>query len=155
MGEDYLARIVDRLQSLAPGDPLDPATGMGPMISAGHRRRVLAHLERGRAEGARLVYTGRVDPALAAGSFLAPVVFGDLTAGMSIAREEIFGPVLGTLPVDGMDEALAVANGTEYGLHATVFTRDIDRALHFARRLSCGTVAVNGFTEGDVKTPFG
>jgi aldehyde dehydrogenase (NAD+)/gamma-glutamyl-gamma-aminobutyraldehyde dehydrogenase len=74
---------------------------------------------------------------------------------MSIAREEIFGPVLGTLPVDGMDEALAVANGTEYGLHATVFTRDIDRALHFARRLSCGTVAVNGFTEGDVKTPFG
>jgi aldehyde dehydrogenase (NAD+)/gamma-glutamyl-gamma-aminobutyraldehyde dehydrogenase len=153
--DDYLARIVDRLQSLAPGDPLDPATEMGPMISAGHRRRVLAHLERGRAEGARLVYTGRVDPALAAGSFLAPVVFGDLTAGMSIAREEIFGPVLGTLPVDGMDEALAVANGTEYGLHATVFTRDIDRALHFARRLSCGTVAVNGFTEGDVKTPFG
>ena len=74
---------------------------------------------------------------------------------MTISREEIFGPVLGVLPVRNFDEALAVANDTDYGLHATVFTRDIDRAIHMARRLPCGTVAVNGFTEGDVKTPFG
>jgi aldehyde dehydrogenase (NAD+)/gamma-glutamyl-gamma-aminobutyraldehyde dehydrogenase len=74
---------------------------------------------------------------------------------MTIVREEIFGPVLGVLPVSDMDEALRIAMDTDYGLHATVFTKDIDRALHMARRLPCGTVAVNGFSEGDIKTPFG
>jgi aldehyde dehydrogenase (NAD+)/gamma-glutamyl-gamma-aminobutyraldehyde dehydrogenase len=74
---------------------------------------------------------------------------------MTIAREEIFGPVLGVLPVKDLDEALAVARDTDYGLHATVFTRDIDRAIHAARRLPCGTVSVNAFSEGNVTTPFG
>jgi aldehyde dehydrogenase (NAD+)/gamma-glutamyl-gamma-aminobutyraldehyde dehydrogenase len=74
---------------------------------------------------------------------------------MSIAREEIFGPVLGIVPVGDMEEALRIACDTDYGLHATVFTRDIDRAIHMARRLPCGTVSVNGFSEGDIKTPFG
>lgn len=74
---------------------------------------------------------------------------------MVIAREEIFGPVLGVLPVNGMKEALEIASDSIYGLHATVFTRDIDRALHMAQRLPCGTVSINGFSEGDIKTPFG
>ena len=74
---------------------------------------------------------------------------------MTIAREEIFGPVLGVMSVKTMEDALSVATDTHYGLHATVFTRDIDRAISMARRLPCGTVAVNGFTEGDIKTPFG
>jgi aldehyde dehydrogenase (NAD+)/gamma-glutamyl-gamma-aminobutyraldehyde dehydrogenase len=74
---------------------------------------------------------------------------------MKIAREEIFGPVLGVVSTSGMEEALNIARDTEYGLHATVFTRDIDRAIHLARRLPCGTVSVNGFSEGDIKTPFG
>jgi len=89
------------------------------------------------------------------GYFVEPTVFAGVSPDMTIAREEIFGPVLGVLPVDGMDEALRIARDTEYGLHATVFTRDIDRALHLARRLPCGTVSVNGFSEGDIKTPFG
>ena len=74
---------------------------------------------------------------------------------MTIAREEIFGPVLGVISVKTMEDALSLANDTDYGLHATVFTRDLDRAISMARRLACGTVAVNGFTEGDIKTPFG
>jgi aldehyde dehydrogenase (NAD+)/gamma-glutamyl-gamma-aminobutyraldehyde dehydrogenase len=74
---------------------------------------------------------------------------------MKIAREEIFGPVLGIMPVTSPEEALAIASDTDYGLHATVFTQNIDRALHMARSLPCGTVSVNGFSEGDIKTPFG
>ena len=89
------------------------------------------------------------------GYFIEPTVFGNLTPDMTIVREEIFGPVLGVLPVSGMEEALKIARDTEYGLHATVFTQDIDRAIHMARRLPCGTVAINGFSEGDIKTPFG
>ena len=92
---------------------------------------------------------------LAPGTFIEPTVFADLTPGMTIAREEIFGPVLGILPVDGLDEAIAIAKDTEYGLHASVFTQDIDKAIKLARALPCGTVSVNAFSEGDVKTPFG
>ena len=82
-------------------------------------------------------------------------MFVDLTPEMTIAREEIFGPVLGILPVDGLDEAIAIAKDTDYGLHASVFTQDIDKAIRLARALPCGTVSVNAFSEGDVKTPFG
>lgn len=74
---------------------------------------------------------------------------------MTIAREEIFGPVLGVMPVKGLEDALAISRDTDYGLHATVFTSNIDRAIHMARRLPCGTISVNGFSEGDIKTPFG
>jgi aldehyde dehydrogenase (NAD+)/gamma-glutamyl-gamma-aminobutyraldehyde dehydrogenase len=89
------------------------------------------------------------------GYFVAPTVFAALKPDMTIAREEIFGPVLGVLAVHDMDEALQLACDTQYGLHASVFTRDIDRALYMARRLPCGTVSINSFSEGDVKTPFG
>jgi aldehyde dehydrogenase (NAD+)/gamma-glutamyl-gamma-aminobutyraldehyde dehydrogenase len=74
---------------------------------------------------------------------------------MRVAREEIFGPVLGVMTINGMDEALRIAKDTEYGLHATIFTKDIDKAFHLAKRLPCGTVAINGFSEGNVATPFG
>lgn len=113
----------------------------------------MRYIEAGSAEGARLHMGGcrEGDP----GCFILPTVFSGLKPEMTIAREEIFGPVLGILPVNGIEEALAVASDTEYGLHATVFTRDIDRAINLARRLPCGTVSVNGFSEGDIKTPFG
>ena len=89
------------------------------------------------------------------GHFIVPTVFQNVTPDMKIAREEIFGPVLGIIPVQSAEEALAIACDTDYGLHATVFTRDIDQAIHMARSLPCGTVSVNGFSEGDIKTPFG
>ena len=113
----------------------------------------MGYIARGNSEGARLIAGGAAEGA--PGCFIQPTVFTDLTPEMTIAREEIFGPVLGVLPVNGLEEALATARDSEYGLHATVFTRDIDRAVHAARRLPCGTVSVNGFSEGDIKTPFG
>lgn len=150
----YVEKIIARTKQIVIGDPLNPATDMGPLISAGQRNRVQSYVAKGVEEGARRVLEAVGAPG-GRGHYLGPTVFADLRPDMVIAREEIFGPVLGVLPVDSMDQALRIANGTDYGLHATVYTRDLDRAMYFARRLECGTVAVNGFTEGDIKTPFG
>ncbi|WP_346780225.1 aldehyde dehydrogenase family protein, partial [Achromobacter insuavis] len=150
----YVEKIIARTKQIVIGDPLDPATDMGPLISAGQRNRVQSYVAKGVEEGARRVLEAGGAPT-GRGHYLGPTVFADLRPDMAIAREEIFGPVLGVLPVDSMDQALQIANGTDYGLHATVYTRDLDRAMYFARRLECGTVAVNGYTEGDIKTPFG
>jgi aldehyde dehydrogenase (NAD+)/gamma-glutamyl-gamma-aminobutyraldehyde dehydrogenase len=150
--DEFTERIKIRAKSFKLGDPLDPQTDIGPMVTAEHQARVLGYIEKGKAEGARLITGGSSrEP----GYFIEPAVFTGLTPDMTIAREEIFGPVLGVLPVNGMDEALRIARDTEYGLHATVFTRNIDRAIYMARQLPCGTVSVNGFSEGDIKTPFG
>ncbi len=152
LAEEFAQRVAARAKDFRVGDPLDPATTIGAMVTAEHQSRVMTYIRRGSAEGARLLTGGN---SKGPGYFIEPAVFADMTPTMSIAREEIFGPVLGILPVDGIEEALRIARDTDYGLHATVFTRDIDRAIHMARRLPCGTVSVNGFSEGDVKTPFG
>ena len=152
IADEFAERVVARAGRFNVGDPLDPATSIGAMVTAEHQARVMSYIDKGGAEGARLLTGGK---SFGPGCFIEPTVFADLKPGMTISREEIFGPVLGILPVNGMDEALAIARDSEYGLHATVFTRDIDRAVHMARRLPCGTVSVNGFSEGDIKTPFG
>ncbi len=152
IADEFAERVVARARQFTVGDPLDPDTSIGAMVTAEHQERVMSYIDRGGKEGARLLTGGKE---FGPGCFIEPTVFAGLEPAMTISREEIFGPVLGILPVKGMDEALAIARDTDYGLHATVFTRDIDRALHMARRLPCGTVSVNGFSEGDVKTPFG
>lgn len=151
--DEFLHRVIERTRRIVIGDPLDPATDMGPLVSEEHRARVQSYLEIGRGEGASVALD--LASHSAAGSYLGPTIFSGLNPRMRIAREEIFGPVLGTLMVDDMDQAATIANDSEYGLHATVFTSDIDRAIHFGGLLECGTVAVNAFTEGDIKTPFG
>lgn len=151
--EEYVERVTASANAFKVGDPLDPETQIGAMITSDHQNMVMGYIEKGQSEGARLVAGGSALDV--PGNFIQPTVFDGLTRDMTISREEIFGPVLGVLPVKNLDEALSVANDTDYGLHATVFTRDIDRAIHMARRLPCGTVAVNGYTEGDIKTPFG
>lgn len=153
--DEFIDRLTDRVKKIRIGNPLDPLTEMGPMISAAHRNSVLRYVKKGVEQGATQILSPEDFSLPTLGNYLAPSIFGDVTAKMEIAEEEIFGPVLGVLPVDSHEEALALANNTEYGLHATVFTKDIDLAFHFARRLACGTVAVNGFSEGDIKTPFG
>jgi acyl-CoA reductase-like NAD-dependent aldehyde dehydrogenase len=150
--DEFTHRVTARAQAFHVGDPLDPDTNIGAMVTSEHQSRVMGYIARGSAQGARLLTGGE---ASGPGYFIQPAVFDNLTPAMDIAREEIFGPVLGILPVNGLDEALAIACDTDYGLHATVFTRDLDRAIHMARRLPCGTVSINGFSEGDVKTPFG
>lgn len=151
--DDFVHAVIRRADAIVIGDPLDPRTEMGPLVSAEHHGNVSRYLEVGRHEGA----TTALDRAVreGPGSFMGPTVFTGLTPAMTIAREEIFGPVLGVLQVEGLDEAIQVANDSDYGLHATVYTRDLDAAMHVANRLECGTVAINGFTEGDMKTPFG
>ncbi len=151
--EEFAAKVVARAKAFVVGDPLDPATGIGAMVTREHQDKVMGYIAKGAGEGARLAAGGNAIGA--PGTFIEPTVFTDLTPAMTIAREEIFGPVLGVLPVKGLEEALAVARDTAYGLHATVFTRDIDKAIYLARRLPCGTVSVNGFSEGNVTTPFG
>ena len=152
--DEFLDRVLEKISALKVGDPLDTATQMGSMITKEHRERVLGYVETGKAEGARLVAGGSAHPDFS-GYFVQPTVFDHVKPEMRIAREEIFGPVLGVLSFSDPEEALKIATDTDYGLHATVFTKDIDRAIHFARRLPCGTVSVNKFSEGDVKTPFG
>ncbi|WP_282046837.1 aldehyde dehydrogenase [Roseibium album] len=150
--EDFTGRIMDRVKSFKLGDPLDPDTDIGSMITKDHKDMVMNYIQSGIDDGARLLTGGGSD---LPGYFIEPTVFQGVAPDMKIAREEIFGPVLGIMPFKTADEALRVASDTDYGLHATVFSQDIDRALHMARSLPCGTVSVNGFSEGDIKTPFG
>ncbi len=150
--EEFTGRILERVKAFKLGDPLDPATDIGSMITKDHKTRVMEYIQCGIAEGASKAVGGDSD---LPGYYIEPTVFQHVTPDMKIAREEIFGPVLGIMPMDSAEDALAVASDTVYGLHATVFTQDIDRAIQMARALPCGTVSVNGFSEGDIKTPFG
>ena len=150
--------FVTKLAALAAdrkvGDPMDHATEIGPLIEAAARDRVLRYLETAKAEGAR-IHGGGAILADTGGYFVAPAVVEDVTPASGVVREEIFGPVVAVLGFDTEDEAIALANDTEYGLAATVWTRDINVALRVAKAVRAGTVAVNGFSEGDISTPFG
>ena len=150
--DEFLDKMLKRVDTFKLGDPLDPDTTIGSMITAEHKDRVMGYIASGKTEGANLVVGGDVD---GPGHFVAPTVFDGVTNDMTIAKDEIFGPVLGVMAVKSAEDALEIATDTDYGLHATVFTRDIDRAISMARKLPCGTVSVNGFSEGDIKTPFG
>ena len=150
--ENFTAKIIERVKKFKLGDPLDPATDIGSMITKEHKSMVMDYIQSGVDEGAKIIMGGASD---LPGYFIEPTIFQNVTHGMKIAREEIFGPVLGIMPMSSAEEALTIASDSDYGLHATVFTQDIDRAIHMARALPCGTVSVNGFSEGDIKTPFG
>ncbi|MAT87761.1 MAG: aldehyde dehydrogenase [Aestuariivita sp.] len=150
--DEFTGRILERVKAFKLGDPLDPATDIGSMITKDHKEMVMSYIQSGTDEGAGMLMGGESE---VPGYFIKPTVFENVTPKMKIAQEEIFGPVLGIMPVKNAEEALKIASDTDYGLHATVFTQNIDQALHMARSLPCGTVSVNGFSEGDIKTPFG
>lgn len=137
------------------GDPLDEATRMGPLISRGHLERVLGYIEAGRAEGARPATGGGRVLEASGGHFLAPTILDRATNRMRVAREEIFGPVLTVIEFDGEAEAIALANDTDYGLAASLYTQDVRTAHRMARAIRAGTVGVNCYSEGDLATPFG
>jgi aldehyde dehydrogenase (NAD+) len=137
------------------GNPFDPEVTSAPLINARQLDRVLGLIARGQEEGARLVCGGgRADGDLAVGNFVAPTLFADVSNDMSIAREEIFGPVLSVIPFDDEAEAVTLANDTEYGLAATVWTLDVRRALRMTKAIRAGTVGVNGY-QLEPNSPFG
>jgi aldehyde dehydrogenase (NAD+) len=128
------------------GNPFDPAVTSSPLINPRQLDRVLGLIAQGQADGARLVSGGtRGEGELAAGNFVAPTLFTDVTNDMSIAREEIFGPVLSVIPFSDEDEAVRIANDTEYGLAATVWTSDLKRAMRMTKAIRAGTVGINGY----------
>jgi aldehyde dehydrogenase (NAD+) len=153
--EPLLAAMEDELRHVKVGDPLDPATRMGPLVSARQRERVENHIQAGRAEGATLLRGGDRPAGLEQGFFLNPTFFGNVRGNMRIAREEIFGPVLCIQDFADPAEALQAANDTDYALAAAVWTRDLARAHEFARRLRAGSVWVNTVLQSSVMSPWG
>ncbi|WP_187429252.1 NAD/NADP-dependent betaine aldehyde dehydrogenase [Roseobacter fucihabitans] len=151
--EAFLKRLSERLAGAVIGDPMQPETSFGPMVSQRQMDIVLGYIEKGKAEGARLVYGGaRVDHE---GFFLQPTVFADVTDDMMIAREEIFGPVMAVLDFTEEADVMARANDTEFGLAAGVFTRDLSRAHRVAAGFEAGTCYINTYNDAPVEAPFG
>uniref|UniRef100_A0A831TDE9 5-carboxymethyl-2-hydroxymuconate semialdehyde dehydrogenase n=1 Tax=Thermorudis peleae TaxID=1382356 RepID=A0A831TDE9_9BACT len=155
--DDFVARLIERVRAIRVGDPLDPATEVGPLIHTRHLERVMGYLEVGQREGARLAAGGRRpdDPALARGNYLLPTLFVDARPEMRIAQEEIFGPVLTVIPFADEEEALRIANGVRYGLAAYLWTSDVTRATRLAPAIESGMIWVNSQNVRDLRTPFG
>ncbi|MFC5720024.1 aldehyde dehydrogenase [Streptomyces gamaensis] len=154
----HYAELADRLtaaaRALVVGDPLDPATQLGPLVAERFRRRSLDYIDLGLREGAKLLTGGGRPAHLPTGWYVEPTLFGEVTNTMRVAREEIFGPVICLLPYDSEEEAIAIADDSEYGLSGSVWTRDVERGLDVARRVRTGTYCVNTFSL-DMLGPFG
>ena len=154
-------RVVEGVAKLAEsyrlGDPFDPASDQGPQVSRSHMESILRYIESGKAEGARVVAGGYRDTSgkNADGFFVRPTVFADVSNNMTIAQEEIFGPVLSVIPFETEEEAVAIANDTIYGLAAGLWTNDVARAGRVAKRLQAGQVFINYYGCYDFASPFG
>ncbi len=146
VADEFLATSEMIAGMVSYGNPFDPAVTSSPLINTRQLDRVLGLIAKGKAEGARLVSGGtRGEGELAAGNFVAPTLFTDVTNDMTIAREEIFGPVLSVIPFSDEEEAVRIANDTEYGLAATVWTSDVKRAMRMTKAIRAGTVGINGY----------
>jgi betaine-aldehyde dehydrogenase len=151
--EVFLKRLSERLEGATLGNPLDEAVNFGPMVSERQMNIVLDYIAKGQDEGGRLVAGGhRVERE---GFFVAPTVFADVTDGMTIAQEEIFGPVMAVLDFDDEDDVIARANATDFGLSAGVFTRDLTRAHRVIGALEAGSCFINSYNDAPVEAPFG
>ena len=151
--ETFVARVAERMENAVIGDPMDEATTIGPMVSARQRSIVEGYIAKGVEEGARLVKGGKVLDG--AGFYIEPTLFADVTDEMTIAREEIFGPIMSVLKFATEDEALARANDTQFGLAAGVFTADLTRAHRMAAGFEAGTCYINAYNLTPVEAPFG
>ena len=154
--DEFVDKLAARAKKMVPGDPMDPKTRFGALSSRRQMETVLDYIGKGKDEGATLVAGGdRADIGTGRGYFVSPTVFADVTPEMTIAREEIFGPVLATIDFADLDEAVARANESPYGLAAGVWTRDIRKAHYVAKKLQAGTVWVNTYNVYDTAAPFG
>lgn len=147
--------LIEKTKEWITGDPLDPQNSLGAMVEKPHMEKVLGYIEKGKSEGARLIYGGEQILPESGGSFVSPTIFDQVTPDMTIAREEIFGPVLAVLTCRNEEEAISLANDTPYGLHASIYTDNLDTAHRMARDVRAGTISLNCYSEGDISTPFG
>ena len=153
---EFIDKLAARAKKMTAGDPMDPKTRFGALSSRKQLETVLGYIDSGKREGATLVAGGaRTDIGTGKGYFVQPTVFADVRPEMTIAREEIFGPVLASIEFSDIDEAIARANDTQYGLAAGVWTRDIKKAHYIARKLQAGTVWINTYNVYDTAAPFG
>jgi alpha-ketoglutaric semialdehyde dehydrogenase len=158
VADQFTTALVEKTKSIKVGPGIDPDTFMGPLISEDQRQRVLEYIEIGQKEGAKLLTGGEApsDPQYQHGYYVAPTVFDDVDPAMRIAREEIFGPVVGVIRVKTIEEAIDIANRVDYGLSASIATRDIRTAFEFIRSIEAGIVHVNSETAGaEPHVPFG
>jgi acyl-CoA reductase-like NAD-dependent aldehyde dehydrogenase len=153
VAERYAAAV----QRLHVGAGWDPTTHVGPMVTAAHQRRVMDYIDIGVAEGGTVAAQAPLpdDPALAGGYYVPPTLFTDVTPEMRIANEEIFGPVVCLIPFSDEREAIGIANGTDFGLVAAVFTRDAGRQIRVSREIRAGIVFINSYSRAFLGTPFG
>jgi aldehyde dehydrogenase (NAD+) len=151
---DVVDTISDFAQTLTVGDPLDPATQIGPMVSAKQRDRVESYIWKGISDGARVTTGGTRPSDLDRGYFVSPTVFSDVDNGHTIAQEEIFGPVLAVIPYDDVDDAVRLANDSDFGLGGSVWSEDPERALSVANRVRTGSIGINSYVN-DPASPFG
>jgi gamma-glutamyl-gamma-aminobutyraldehyde dehydrogenase len=155
IADDFARRVAAQAPKYRPADPLDARTVMGALVDDAQMRTVLAYIDAGRAEGAELLAGGAQARRESGGCYVEPTVFAGVRNDMRIAREEIFGPVLGIIRFDDEAEAIRLANDSAYGLQASVWSSHIDRAHRVARALRAGTVHVNQYDEDDITVPFG
>ncbi|MEM7545180.1 MAG: aldehyde dehydrogenase [Pseudomonadota bacterium] len=155
--DDLVARIIAKSEGIRMGDPLDPATQMGPVATSAQHAKILEYIEIAKTEGATCVLGGKAGtgPGCGAGLFVEPTIFTGVTNDMRIAREEVFGPVLSVIPFEDEDEAIAIANDSDFGLAAGLWTQDLSRAVRLSDRLRAGTVWVNIYRAVSYTSPFG
>lgn len=153
--DEFIQKVIAVGRTLEPGDPLDPATKLGAIVTEEQMNRVLNYIDVGQKEGAKLIAGGRRVLGSSGGYFVEPTVFDGVKNGMRIAQEEIFGPVLATITFKDADEAVRIANDSIYGLAAAVWSDNVNTAINTARRLRAGSVWVNNFDESNITVPFG
>jgi acyl-CoA reductase-like NAD-dependent aldehyde dehydrogenase len=153
--DDFIGAFAERASKTTVGDPMDAGTRLGAIVSEEQLERVMGYVESGKTDGAKLVTGGERTTVNGKGNFVTATVFADVEPGMRIAQEEIFGPVAAVMPFDDLDDAIAKANQTIYGLAAGVWTRDIGKAHRMAREIAAGTVWVNTYNQYDSASPFG
>jgi acyl-CoA reductase-like NAD-dependent aldehyde dehydrogenase len=154
--DEFIDKLVARTSKLQPGDPLNPKTRLGAIVSQEQMNNILGYIEAGKREGAQVVAGGkRAVVGNGNGFFVEPTIFAGVSNDMTIAQEEIFGPVLATLPFDEIEEVAELANRTPYGLAAAIWTRDLTKAHALSRRLKAGTVWINTYGLMDAALPFG
>lgn len=153
--DSFVEKFANEAQRFQPGDPLDPKTTMGPLVTPEQQSRVLGYIDSGKREGARVVIGGERPAQLEHGNYVQPTLFSHVDESMTIAREEIFGPVGAAIPFKTADDAIAIANNSIYGLASSIWTRDLTTAHKMARDIEAGIVWVNCYEHGDMTQPWG